>query len=44
MNAFEKILSEIDKGIKTIEPLMKWGNQADSRESDYRPGRSQKDC
>ena len=24
MNAFEKILSEIDKGIKTIEPLMKW--------------------
>lgn len=23
MNAFEKILSEIDKGIKTIEPLMK---------------------
>ena len=23
MNAFEKILSEIDNGIKTIEPLMK---------------------
>ena len=23
MDAFEKILSEIDKGIKTIEPLMK---------------------
>ena len=27
MNAFEKILSEIDKGIKTIEPLMKWGTR-----------------
>ena len=24
MNAFEKILYEIDNGIKTIEPLMKW--------------------
>ena len=27
MNAFEKILSEIDKGIKTIKPLMKGENR-----------------